>query len=60
MTPQELHQALNAQRKERGLTWWQVAVTLDVSIDGLSAIGRGIVSVALRQRVAAWLETADT
>ncbi len=41
MTPQELHAALDALRKERRLFWWQIAVKADVSEIDLRQLRHG-------------------
>ncbi|MEV0968493.1 hypothetical protein [Microtetraspora glauca] len=58
MTPQELHAALDARRRELGMKWWQVEMA--VQAPAPSSIRRmrdGTLSAALRVRVEAWLET---
>lgn len=56
VTPQQLWAALDARRRALGWAWWQVAVALDIGEDRLRRVRRGLLSDALRDRAAAWLE----
>lgn len=56
MTPQELYEAIDAARRERGLKRWQVHVALDVDRGVLDRMRRGHVSPGVRARALAWLE----
>lgn len=55
MTPQELHAAIDAARRARGLVWWQVAVQLDVGVRTLNRLRHGEHSQAVNVRGPAWL-----
>ncbi|GIH69467.1 hypothetical protein [Sphaerimonospora thailandensis] len=56
MTPQRLHSALNARRRERGLTWDGLAAELGICAGLLDAMRRGVISGETRARALAWLE----
>lgn len=54
MTPQELHAALDAARRERGLVWWKVAVQVGTDEATLRALKRG--QTTAYHKALAWLE----
>ncbi|MBO3751572.1 hypothetical protein J5X84_36330 [Streptosporangiaceae bacterium NEAU-GS5] len=54
MTPQELHAAIDAVRREERLVWWQVAVQADTGEAPLRALKRG--SMTAYQPGLVWLE----
>lgn len=55
MTPEQLHAALDARRRERGLMWWQVAVEMDVGPSTLERARYGQASAATLRKGAEWL-----
>lgn len=59
MTPQELYAALDARRLERGWPWWKVAIALEVSVERVRWMRRGVVSERLRARAEKWLGEAS-
>lgn len=56
MTPQELHTAVDARRRERELKWWQVAVQVDTSVATLNRLRRGAGGPVLLAAVRGWLD----
>jgi hypothetical protein len=57
MTPQELHAALDARRREFGMFWWQVEIAVQAPAPStIRQMRNGTVSGPLRGRAEAWLE----
>ncbi|MGP3917647.1 hypothetical protein [Nonomuraea sp. 10N515B] len=60
MTPEQLHAAVDARRRELGLKWWQIAVQADVSASALERLRNGVVGDRTREQLAAWLRRRQT
>ncbi|WP_327088552.1 hypothetical protein OIE66_40595 [Nonomuraea sp. NBC_01738] len=55
MTPEQLHEALEARRAELGRYRWQLCVDLDCGLYTLSRMRHGHVSDGMRARAERWL-----